>query len=422
MTDDDVSGDDMTTHEFSDDEAEAIISGFAPSDPELGAALDDLRSSFAAVEHPTASGELNEFIVRGADPVSATADTAAVPVVDVLVDPTPTRRHPVFASISAFAGTALGKIFIGASVAAAGVGGAAATGIETPIDVIFETPIDAIFNDDAVVETEDDLLGDDSTDVPVIDEPPADEARRDDDLDDVDPATGESDDEDELDDDESDDDKDELDDDELDDESDDDDLDDLDDEDDDLDDDLDDLDDEDDDLDDDLDDLDDEDDDLDDEDDLDDDLDDEDDLDDDLDDEDDFDDDESDDDDLDDEDDHDDLDDEDEDELDDDDTPTTTTPVIDGTASVTHTVQDVGTISFTYDSGSWNLGAVSPADGYVVDEAGIDDEGPDVSFDAGPIEVDVDVEVENGQIRIRVRTENDDTGDRTEAFFFYPIS
>ena len=70
--------------------------------------------------------ELNEFIVRGADPVSATADTAAVPVVDVLVDPTPTRRHPVFASISAFAGTALGKIFIGASVAAAGVGGALA--------------------------------------------------------------------------------------------------------------------------------------------------------------------------------------------------------------------------------------------------------------------------------------------------------
>ena len=55
-------------------------------------------------------------------------------------------------------------------------------------------------------------------------------------------------------------------------------------------------------------------------------------------------------------------------------------------------------------------------------EAGIDDEGPDVSFVAGPIEIDVDVEVENGQIKVRVRTENDDTGERTEAFFFYPIS
>ena len=235
----------------------------------------------------------------------------------------------MFASISAFAGTALGKIFIGASVAAAGVGGAAATGIETPIDVIFETPINAIFNDEAVVETEDDLLGDDSADIPVIDEPPTDEAKRNDELDGVDPATGESDDdeneldddEDELDDDESDDDEDELDDDES-----------------------------------------------------------------------------------------------------DDDTPTTTTPVIAGTASVTHTVQDVGTISFTYDSGSWTLGAVSPAGDYVVDEAGIDDDGPDVSFVAGPIEIDVDVEVENGQIRVRVRTENDDTGERTEAFFFYPIS
>jgi hypothetical protein len=356
MTDDDVSGDDMTTHEFSDDEAEAIISGFAPSHPELGAAFDALRSSFAAVEPPTASGELNEFIVRGADPVSATADTTAVPIVDVLVDPTPTRRHPVFASISAFAGTALGKIFIGASVAAAGVGGAAATGIETPIDVIFETPINAIFNDEEVVETEDDLLGDDSADIPVIDEPPTDEAKRNDELDGVDPATGESDDdEDELDDDESDDDEDELDDDESDD--------------------------------------------------------DEDELDDDEsdDDEDELDDDESD-------------DDESDDDESDDDTPTTTTPVIAGTASVTHTVQDVGTISFTYDSGSWTLGAVSPAGDYVVDEAGIDDEGPDVSFVAGPIEIDVDVEVENGQIRVRVRTENDDTGERTEAFFFYPIS
>ena len=39
----DVPEGDMNPHEFSDDDADAIISGFAPSDPELGAALDDLR-------------------------------------------------------------------------------------------------------------------------------------------------------------------------------------------------------------------------------------------------------------------------------------------------------------------------------------------------------------------------------------------
>ena len=64
MSTDDVSGGDMTPHDFSDDDAEAIISGFAPGEPELGAAFDELRSAFAAVEPPVAAGALNEFIVH----------------------------------------------------------------------------------------------------------------------------------------------------------------------------------------------------------------------------------------------------------------------------------------------------------------------------------------------------------------------
>jgi len=52
----------------------------------------------------------------------------------------------VLASLSAFAGTALGKICIGASVAAASVGGATAVGVDTPISPLFD--------DDAAVVTE----------------------------------------------------------------------------------------------------------------------------------------------------------------------------------------------------------------------------------------------------------------------------
>ena len=159
----DVPEGDMTPHEFSDDDADAIISGFAPSDPELGAALDDLRSAFASVEPPTAFGALSEFIVHGAEPVPVAAAAAANPMVEPLVDPTPTRRHPMLASISAFAGTALGKLCIGASVATAAVGGATVAGVDTPVT--------DLFTDDSVVVTE----PDDDIDLPVIDDPAGDE-------------------------------------------------------------------------------------------------------------------------------------------------------------------------------------------------------------------------------------------------------
>ena len=49
MTDGDVSEDDMYPHEFSDDDAEAMIEGGAPRDPVLGAALDEMRSTFSAI-------------------------------------------------------------------------------------------------------------------------------------------------------------------------------------------------------------------------------------------------------------------------------------------------------------------------------------------------------------------------------------
>ena len=274
----DVPEGDMTPHEFSDDDADAIISGFAPSDPELGAALDDLRSTFASVEPPTASGALSEFIVHGAEPVPVAAAAAANPMVEPLVDPTPTRRHPMLASISAFAGTALGKLCIGASVATAAVGGATVAGVDTPVT--------DLFTDDSVVVTE----PDDDSDLPVIDDPAGDEL-------------GEPD-----------------------------------------------------------------------------------------------------------------------SDSDSDDSPTSTTVPGGSAASVTHGVPGVGSVTFTYDSGNWVLIAATPAGDWVVDEASIDGEGIDVTFINGVVEVDVDTEIEDGQIRLRVRTEDETTDERTEAFFWYPLS
>ena len=320
----DVPEGDMTPHEFSDDDADAIISGFAPSDPELGAALDDLRSAFASVEPPTASGALSEFIVHGAEPVPVTA--AATAMVEPLVDPTPTRRHSMLASISAFAGTALGKLCIGASVATAAVGGATVAGVDTPVT--------DLFTDDSVVVTE----PDDDIDVPVIDDPAGDELGE--------PDSDSSDSDDDADfensnDDDSDDDSDsdsdsDSDDDDSDDDS--------------------------------------------------------------------------------------DSDDSDSDSDDSDDSPTSTTVPGGSAASVTHGVPGVGSVTFTYDSGNWVLIAATPTGDWVVDEASIDGEGIDVTFINGVVEVDVDTEIEDGQIRLRVRTEDETTDERTEAFFWYPLS
>ncbi len=142
MHDDDVSLGDMNPHEFTDDEAETMISGAVSGDPHLGASLDEIRSAFDAIDPPIVSAALSEFVGAGTSGSEGTG-AAVPPVVAFDVGPDTPRRNPVLTSVSAFAGTAIGKICIGASVAAASVGGAAATGaINTP------------FDDNSVVETE----------------------------------------------------------------------------------------------------------------------------------------------------------------------------------------------------------------------------------------------------------------------------
>ena len=327
MHDDDVSPSDMTHHEFTDDDAEALLSGATSGDPRLGDALDDIRSAFQAIDPPIVTGALTEFV--GADSVgSDPTDRTGPAVVSLNVNHESPRRHPMLTSVSAFAGTALGKIAIGASVAAASVGGAAATGI-----------IDTPFEENSVVETEfvedESIESDDSVDESV-DDSAADSL--DDDAIEIESGL----DDDDADDDSSDDGDDSDDSDESPDE--------------------------------------------------------------------------------DDSDDSDDSSDEDDSDDGDDSTTSTTIPNPGGVASVSHTVDGVGTVAFTYDNGIWTLTNVSPAAGWTVSESSVDAEGPDVTFEMGELEVDVDVEIENGQIRVRVRTENDSTDEETEVFSYYAIN
>jgi len=337
MHDDDVSPSDMTHHEFTDDDAEALLSGATSGDPRLGDALDDIRSAFQAIDPPIVTGALTEFV--GADSVGSDAtDTTGPAVVSLNVNHESPRRHPMLTSVSAFAGTALGKIAIGASVAAASVGGAAATGIiDTPFEEnsVVETEFvedESIESDDSVDESVDDSAADSLDDDAIEIESGLDDDDADDD------SSDDGDDSDEDDSDDGDDSDDSSDEDDSDDSS--------------------------------------------------------------------------------------DEDDSDEDDSDDgdDSTTSTTIPNPGGVASVSHTVDGVGTVAFTYDNGIWTLTNVSPAAGWTVSESSVDAEGPDVTFEMGELEVDVDVEIENGQIRVRVRTENDSTDEETEVFSYYAIN
>ena len=164
MHDDDVSPADMTHHDFTDDAAEAMLSGITSGDPQLGDTLGDIRSAFEAIDPPVVTGALGEFVGAGTSSFEGTG-TDLPRVVALNVEPESPRRHPVFKSVSAFAGTAIGKICIGASVAAASVGGATATGvIDTPFDN--DSVVETEFVEDEALEIDDsaDVNDDDSTD------------------------------------------------------------------------------------------------------------------------------------------------------------------------------------------------------------------------------------------------------------------
>jgi hypothetical protein len=144
---------------LNDDEAERFLSGEADGDP-LSATLESMRHHFDSVTPPTPSDALSEFL--SVDLVAEFTDSTP---------PTsPTIKDRTKMSLSAFVGTAAGKILIGTTVAAASVGGAQATGV-------VDLPLLPDVDDQSVVEVDVADIGDDTVievATPVTDElPPA---------------------------------------------------------------------------------------------------------------------------------------------------------------------------------------------------------------------------------------------------------
>ena len=111
---------------LSDDDAERLLSGPADGDP-LAAKLESLRSHYASMPAPAPSEALSEFV--SADLMAESTHSA-----DEVIYLTSPRSKERKMSISTFVGTAAGKFILGASVAAASVGGAHVTGVvDVPI-------------------------------------------------------------------------------------------------------------------------------------------------------------------------------------------------------------------------------------------------------------------------------------------------
>ncbi len=155
---------------LNDDDAERLLSGEATGDP-LAATLESLRHHYRSVAPAVPGDALSEFVSVDlvAEFTEATdASLADAPeVADVIELPSPNKKDRKM-SLSTLIGTAAGKVLIGATVAAASVGGVHAAGvIDVPIlpdveadevDIVAGEPD---VGDDALIEFGDDDDSDD---------------------------------------------------------------------------------------------------------------------------------------------------------------------------------------------------------------------------------------------------------------------
>lgn len=183
----DVSSGEMHDDELTEAAVASLIEG-TELDPELddlAGFVDELRCFSAAVDQPVATGALAEFVgvdlvtEKGDLPVMA-ASNATGPATQASGLPksrSKTWRSRMFTQVTTFAGTLVGKMAIGTTVALASVGGAHAVDvIDVPLLPDVEEPVleefdnaeasfDDVESDDTEVEEEADVDGaDDAAD------------------------------------------------------------------------------------------------------------------------------------------------------------------------------------------------------------------------------------------------------------------
>ena len=135
----------MMMDHFSDDEVEELLSGTGDPSP-LGAALDSIRHHYASIPAADPGPELSEFV--SLDLVESFSTPASV--TDVVVDLSDASRQRRRLPIAAVAGTVVGKLVIGVSVAAASIGGFHAGGL-VDVPLLPEISTD---RDDAATSTD----------------------------------------------------------------------------------------------------------------------------------------------------------------------------------------------------------------------------------------------------------------------------
>ena len=140
MTWDNVFSGDMESNHLSDEQIEGLLAGSSTTSAEEPIALfvEELRETLTTQGAPQPTPALAEYL--GVTPAGAmfgpdTHRVDEIEIVDLRATSAPSRKkHKMFTSFTAFAGTAVGKIAFGTAVAAASVAGAHSVGIvDVPI-------------------------------------------------------------------------------------------------------------------------------------------------------------------------------------------------------------------------------------------------------------------------------------------------
>jgi hypothetical protein len=172
MSNDDVHGDDMAHPQLSDEQLAALLDSNSddPTSHPVAEAILRARQQLGSEPVPTPGAALSEFLGVGnaTDPMPQSVlggDFEDEIVLEIApAADSPPRRIPVLTSLSAFIGTLTGKLLVGATIAAASVGGAHASGVvDVPgLPEIDQPSITETLDDDRDESDTDDADSDDA--------------------------------------------------------------------------------------------------------------------------------------------------------------------------------------------------------------------------------------------------------------------